>query len=254
MADAGGSIVDAARDLLLGSVCVGCAVPGRVLCPPCSSTLPRHGRPAWPTPTPAGLALPYAAGAYDGLLKDLVNAHKEHAVHALADPLGRLLSDVVRDLVAACDPGSRGVVLVPVPSRRAVVRTRGHDPLLRVSRRAAARLRRTGTDARVRQLVVPAGRVRDQALLDATARAVNLAGSMSGRRPRPGDLRGTVVVVDDVLTTGSTAREAQRALEEAGLPVSGIATVAATRRRSLGRHPAGSQHSQGSLPFWEPGH
>jgi predicted amidophosphoribosyltransferase len=240
------SLPDAARDLLLGSACVGCAAPGRVLCRACEQTLPRSGRAAWPSPTPPGLALPFAAGAYDGLLKALVNAHKEHAVHALAVPLGRVLADVVRDLVSARGSGAGPVLLVPVPSRRAVVQARGQDPLLRVSSRAALRLRRTGTDARVHQLLVPTGRVRDQALLDAAARAANLAGSMSGRRPGAAARAGVLVVVDDVLTTGSTAREAQRALEETGLGVAGIAAVAATRRL---KPPTRSGHSGGSLPL-----
>lgn len=242
------TLSDAGRDLLLGSACVGCRASGRVLCLRCSSSLPRHGGPAWPSPAPPGLALPYAAGAYDGLLKALVNQHKEHGVFALATPLGRVLSDVVRDLLAAVLVGrvdATPVLLVPVPSRRAVVRRRGHDPLLRTTRQAAVRLRRTGVDATVRQLLCPAGRVRDQSSLDAAARAANLAGSMSGRRPRPSDTLAAVVVVDDVLTTGSTVREAQRALEAAGLAVSGVATVAATRRR----RGAGGPDSRGSLPF-----
>ena len=221
-----GSLSDAGRDLLLGGACVGCARPGRALCGACAVGLPRRGRVSWPSPTPTGLALPFAAGAYDGLLKALVNAHKEHGVLALAAPLGRVLGDVVRDLLVALDAGREAgeeaggvagtVLLVPVPSRGAVVRRRGHDPLLRVTRAAAVRLRRTGVDARVRRLLMPAGRARDRG--------------------------GLVVVVDDVLTTGSTVREAQRALEEAGLVVSGIATVAATRRRRPVR-------SGGSLPF-----
>jgi orotate phosphoribosyltransferase len=51
------------------------------------------------------------------------------------------------------------------------------------------------------------------------------------RRRGAGRPVGRLVVVDDVLTTGSTAREAQRALETAGLQVAGVAAVAATRRR-----------------------
>ncbi len=44
---------------------------------------------------------------------------------------------------------------------------------------------------------------------------------------------GHLVVCDDVLTTGATAREAQRALEDAGLRVHAVVTVAATRKRVL---------------------
>jgi predicted amidophosphoribosyltransferase len=225
---------DAGRDLALGSACVGCGRPGRPLCASCDSSLPRRGRPSWPTPAPAGLATPYAAGAYDGLLKVLVLAHKEHGALALAAPLGRVLADVVDTLLPRVAGGRRPagtpVVLVPVPSRRGVVRRRGHDPMLRVARECAGRLRRRGTDARVGRLLVPTGRVLDQAGLDATERAENLAGSLRsvpGASGRP----GIVVVLDDVITTGATAREAQRALEVGGVPVVGIAAVAATTRR-----------------------
>jgi predicted amidophosphoribosyltransferase len=238
-----GAVRDAGADLVLGSVCVGCAAPGRVLCRRCAARLPRHGRAAWPTPTPDGLATPYAAGAYDGLLKALVNEHKERGAFALAAPLGRVLCDVVDDLVAALPSDGRvlqgrpaPVVLVPVPSRRAVVRRRGHDPLLRVAREAATRLRRRGHDATVRRLLVAAAKVEDQSTLGAIERAANLTGSMRCRggtcRRVPGP-EALVVVIDDVLTTGATAREAQRALEFAGVRVAGVAVVAATVRRSV---------------------
>ena len=219
-------LADAARDLVLGSSCSGCGAPGRVLCADCDALLPRRGRPSWPTPTPDGLAPPYAAGGYDDLLKVLVNDHKEQGVFALAGPLGRVLGDVVHQLLA--DLGGHGpVVLVPVPSRRAVVRRRGHDPLLRLTRVACARLRRHGVPAGVQQLLVPTRRALDQSTLTAVERAANLEGTMRLRgRARP----GRVVVADDVLTTGSTAREAQRALEAGGVPVSGIAALAATQR------------------------
>jgi predicted amidophosphoribosyltransferase len=220
---------DAALDLLLGSGCAACGRPGRALCPECRTALPRGGRPAWPAPTPRGLVLPMAAGEYAGPLRALVLAHKERRRLALAGPLGDLLAGVVSDL-----PTRPPYRLVPVPSTRSVVRTRGHDPLLRVARRAAAALRAEGRSATVERLLVLVRRPADQAGLDRAGRAANLAGAL--RCVRAGtDVRtaaGSLVVVDDVVTTGATLREAQRALEQAGHAVAGAALLAATIRRS----------------------
>ncbi|MGH3335009.1 MAG: ComF family protein, partial [Nocardioides sp.] len=132
-------------------------------------------------------------------------------------------------------------VLVPVPSRPGSARARGHDPTDALTRDAARLLRRQGYDARRARLLVSRGAVADQAGLDSAARAANLAGSMfcpTARLRRVAGRRLHVVVCDDVLTTGATAREAQRALEAVGLEVTGIATAAATRLRH-GRASAG---------------
>jgi predicted amidophosphoribosyltransferase len=218
---------DAGLDLLLGSRCVVCVRPGRALCPWCRSQLPRAGHVRRPTPSPPGLALPVSVGEYDGPFRLLVNAHKEHARFALAAPLGMMLAAAVTALPDPPPGGTR--TLVPVPSRAAVVRRRGHDPMLRVARAAAVRLRREGQPAVVATVLRSVRASQDQTGLTSGERAANLAGSMRCVRV-PADTR-SVVVVDDVLTTGATAREAQRALEAVGVQVAGIATVAATRRR-----------------------
>lgn len=218
-------LTDAALDLFLGSACAACARPGRSLCRPCHQRLPRRGAVAMPSPTPLGLALTMAAGPYDGALKALINAHKERQRFSLARPLGEVLAAVVGDLIPAGP-----VVLVPVPSRRVVVRRRGHDPLLRLTRFAAASLRADGRHAQVVALLRTTHAVRDQSGLDASGRRSNVAGAVEARGI---DTASALVLVDDVVTTGATAREAQRALEVAGMRLTGIAVIAATRRRIL---------------------
>jgi predicted amidophosphoribosyltransferase len=196
---------------------------------------------ARPTPCPPGLLPVHTTGEYAGALRSLVLAHKEHAVHGLAVPLGDLLAVAVTGTMRArhgrawpYPPARAGpVALVPVPSHPQVVRERGHDPLLRLTRRAATALRRDGVPVTVLRPLTVVGRPRDQAGLTSRERAANLAGRFAVRRPPPGGrFRATVVLVDDVLTTGWTLRAAQAALEEGGWgPVAG-ATVAATRRRT----------------------
>lgn len=223
---------DAWLDLLLGGTCAGCAEPGRVLCDRCRADLPSSAGSAWPTPCPQGLARPVAAGEYAGLLKLLVNAHKERRQFALGRPLGGVLAHAVREIVRD-DPLTvppTGWVLVPVPSRGTVVRARGHDPMLRVTRHAAAVLRRSGVPVAVCCLLRSVGRPADQSGLGSGERNLNLADTMRCRPGPPVSRPLRFVVTDDVITTGATAREAQRALEASGRTVAGIAAVAATRK------------------------
>ena len=225
-------MLDAWLDLVHGAVCVGCAAPGRALCAACRRDLPVRGRSVRPTPCPAGLAACFAAGEYADLLRAMVLAHKERSTFSLARPLGRVLAAAVLE---AIDPAA-ATVLVPVPSRGAVVRGRGHDPVLRMVRAAARTARADGHRVRVARMLAQRVAVQDQAGLGSGGRAANLAGSMTVRAGARAALARSgepvsLVVCDDVLTTGSTAREAQRALEDAGLRVRAVATVAATRKR-----------------------
>lgn len=227
-------VLDASVDLLLGGACVGCARPGRPLCAACVGSLDGDARPAWPSPVPAGLAPPWAGAEYAGTVRAMVIGHKEHRMLALRPHLARLLADAVAGVVDGEPDGT--TVLVPVPARPGTARRRGHDPTAALAGRAARLLRADGHDVLHVALLRSRPGVVDQAGLGAAERAANLAGSMhcpaaclrrlAARRPR-----ARLVVCDDVLTTGATGREAQRALEAVGLRVAGIAAVAATRRR-----------------------
>jgi predicted amidophosphoribosyltransferase len=237
-------LLDGSLDLLLGASCVGCGRPGRLLCRGCAALLPVNARPAWPVPPPPGLATPWAAGEYSGTTRAMVVGHKEHRLLALSGPLAGQLTTAVAAALRELPPGP--TVLVPVPSRPVSVRSRGHDPTGSITRGAGRALRGRGHDVLTAAMLRTRPGVVDQAGLGAAERAANLDGSMhcppdalrrlAGRRRR-----ARLVVCDDVLTTGATAREAQRALEAVGLQVAAIAVVAATRRRIPPARGAASQ-------------
>ncbi len=240
-------MLDEALDLFLGSRCVGCDRPGRMLCPPCRGSLSVRAAVAWPSPVPTGLVPPWAAESYDGAVRALVVGHKDRGQWGHRRILGDLLAVSVRAATLDLDPGAP-VLLVPVPSRPGAGRQRGYEATAAVVRAAANRVRsdpHLGPRVVVAPLLVSRGAA-DQAGLDAAGRAANVGHSMrcpsaalarvARRWPR-----AYVVVCDDVVTTGSTAREAQRALESVGLAPVAIAAVAATRRRGHPRGRAGDR-------------
>ncbi|KAB2973078.1 ComF family protein [Streptomyces sp. SS1-1] len=227
-------------DLVLPAECGGCGKPRTVLCPECravlTGTAPSRVRPV---PEPPGLPEVHAAARYTDEVRAVLLAHKERGALALAAPLGAALAWAVRaGLRESRDAGGAGlresrgacragasvraggdgsVLLVPVPSARAAARARGHDPARRIALAAAGALRRTGTPARVAAVLRQARGVADQTGLSSRQRLVNLAGALSvvpgGGRLLAG--AGSVVLVDDLMTTGASLAEAARAVREA---------------------------------------
>jgi predicted amidophosphoribosyltransferase len=154
-------------------------------------------------------------------LRELILGYKERGRHRLARPLGALLAEGI----AAAAPA--GVLpLVYVPDTGGAARKRHGDHMRALASHAAETLTRAGRPVRV----VDALRTRpgtDSAELDASARAYAAQGKFSVRSPLPSV--SEVVLVDDIITTGSTLAAATAALRHAGVDVKACVVLAATQ-------------------------
>lgn len=218
-------------DLVLPRGCAGCGREGCALCRGCAASLRVGARPVGASVLAAGAPPTVAALEHRGAAREVVLAWKERGRHDLTPALGAALAGaVVRLTEISPGVGAAETVLVPVPSGRRSRRARGADLTAELARAAAAVLSGTGHE----RPAVAAGRAglglvrqpADQVGLAGTERATNVGGA---HRACPA-LRGArCVIVDDVVTTGSTLRESGRALRVVGAVVLGAVTLTAAR-------------------------
>lgn len=207
------TLAHALLDAVLPLECGGCGAPQTRWCEACAAALRVHtDEPLVVSPRIDPGVPVFALGRYAGPRRRAIVALKEHGRRDLVAPLAAALADGAHRLagwgILTPDP-----TVVPAPTRRLAARRRGGDPVTRIA--AAAGLR-----------VVPALRtaalVRDSTGLSSAARERNIAGRVRlTRRPA-----GEVLIVDDVLTTGATAREAVRTLAAAGVGVAAVLVIA----------------------------
>jgi predicted amidophosphoribosyltransferase len=105
--------------------------------------------------------------------------------------------------------------------------------MVRLARASLPALRALGRRGSVVKWLRVVGAVRDSAGLSAADRAANLAGAFRARVAPGPSPPGGVLVVDDIITTGSTAAEACRALAAVGIEVHGVAAIAGTMKRDI---------------------
>lgn len=215
--------------LLYPSFCAVCdaASPGTVLCSFCEEKLERvMGETCRRCGADRGgrgcvecrgksfvFARAVAVGSYVGTLRGLLLKYKLGGHGYLADDLGRRLAQRVLDEVVPVD------VVTAVPMRRWTRLRRGYNPAEELAAAVASKLRRSYVRAlkKIRT-------TEPQAKLPLAKRASNPAGAYAVRKPAVVRSR-SVLLVDDVLTTGATANECARVLLEAGAREVNLAVV-----------------------------
>jgi ComF family protein len=143
-----------------------------------------------------------AIGAYDGALRGIVHALKYDGCRSLARPLASLMRHHGATLLAGADAA------VPVPLHPWRRRARGFNQAADLARHLGLPV--CHAVRRVRATAAQAG-------LPASQRHRNVRSAFAATRAAATILDGTVVLVDDVATTGATLEACAGALKAAGI-------------------------------------
>lgn len=257
-------------EVLMPRTCPCCAVPvaygaGSPLCESClpqlHSALARVERVQVLQPLD-GAVVPEvrAASRYEGMmpraLLALKNAGRTDLLSLLGEGLARSVYELLRAHREGLQPESASsvpveVLLIPAPSSAQSVRRRGYAPANLLAQEAARQLnKRLPASVRVRAVdvigYVPrnrrgsgasiisdaiSGAQNEQKSLGAVGRAERMHGAL--RVMEPALCAGRVsIICDDVVTTGATASEMVRVLQESGSRVLGVCAVAAVPKKA----------------------
>jgi ComF family protein len=195
-----------------GPLCRECVsgfrAPGGPVCARCGSLVPAPGDPCGDCAL-GQTAYDFGRHAllFDPPLREAIHHFKYNNRFSLARPFARALEDCLRQ------PGFTATVVVPVPLEPRRERERGYNQAALLARRLGLEVR-TDLVRRVRATGTQTG-------LGGRERRANVRNAFACPRP----VGGTVLLVDDVMTTGATVNEVARMLRRSGARRIEVATL-----------------------------
>lgn len=210
-------------DLLLETKCPLCdRSTGKELCLDCQQQVQRcqlaNQTDDWKTPLPV-----FAWGMYGGALKRSIAMLKYNNQPQLARPLGNWLAQAwLNSSIAQVNSPTQSLLVVPIPMHPTKQRERGFNQAELIARSFCER---TGLPMQTQGLK----RIRAteaQFSLSAGARTQNLSGAFQvDERLKRWSAAKAILLVDDIYTTGATAKAAVQALNYYQIPVYGLIAV-----------------------------
>lgn len=170
---------------------------------------------------PPPFAWARAIGRYDGTLRLAVQRFKYQGDFNLDKPLAWLLHEALQQVLQAFRPD----LLVAVPLHPSRLRHRSYNQALLLARVLGRRMQ-VPAPAR---LLLRTRSTPPQIGLKVIERRRNLRGAFTVRGALDGE---RILLIDDVMTTGATARECSRTLLEAGAGAVAVAVLARAARLS----------------------
>ncbi len=214
------SLFEDVLNVLLPTPCVLCAQLGSVICKNCSEKLNQ------PAKQVSRLDLSgFAINLYSKQIAKLIHEFKENQQLSLANTLAQVMWPALTNF------DLDNAVLVPMPSKKASFANRGFNPAEEIAKRISRKVfQNLNENVPVSRSLKVIDSVKDQATLSGEARRINLKGSMKVFGFPSGC---SAILIDDVVTTGATLREAQRCLREAGVTVKGFLAFAETPPQNI---------------------
>jgi ComF family protein len=187
-------------------------------------------------------------------MKAAIHALKYDRLHPAARGLGQMLAEAIAQLAGEA-PAE--MLVVPVPLHRLKFADRGFNQARALAEQALSFLRKSHPEWRLTLAPSTLMRLRpttSQAGLSSRARRLNVRGAFTVSDPAAVASKH-ILLIDDILTTGATARAAALALTGAGAASVWVATLARARRvaghgfgHRTGFAPAEKSEDNGGLP------
>lgn len=220
------------------------------LCSICGETLPARGPHLVSTASAICtacdkdrpiFAAAFAYGPYEGVWRDLIHLLKYDRVRSAAEAIARRLAPQITSELIAARP-----LLVPVPLHKSKFRLRGFNQAEEIAR-AFRRLCPLEMNS---HLLVRNRPTSSQTGMTPLQRRENVRGAFQVRsRYRRGLSGRTIILIDDVFTTGATVSECARVLRRAGAAQVFVMTAARVTRMLTtasqivpGMHAGGLEH------------